>query len=288
MSGRFSLEQLLAFATLRLDIGDRPCGTAFVVTPEAAVTAAHVVFGAADSAIGLHGPGGTLEGEVADVRPSAGSWVPSSGEFYPPPDVALIKLRGHPARICARLGRQRPVNGTVVTVRGHTRSFSTSAVTTETESFTLTGDLETPDERYPLLKLSNGQAVPGMSGAPVLDVRSGDVIGMLRSSRNARSSLGAWIVPAEVIRSLWPEVSEANDAFHAVDGRWARAVVSEDDGHADPGRAPDLERGVTIGRIEGSGPVTVISGGNFGDMHIGDARSPGGGRQRPSQEDDDG
>jgi len=36
---------------------------------------------------------------------------------------------------------------------------------------------------------------PGMSGAPVLELRTGEVIGMLRTSRKLDSNLGGWVVP---------------------------------------------------------------------------------------------
>ena len=44
-----------------------------------------------------------------------------------------------------------------------------------------------------------------MSGAPVLELRTGEVIGMLRTSRKLDSNLGGWVVPADLIRLLWPE-----------------------------------------------------------------------------------
>ena len=119
--------------------------------------------------------------------------------------------------------------------RGHTHTFDQVAVTAETETFRLTGTLETPDRDCRLLKLGLGEVTKGMSGAPVLDLSTGDVIGMLRTSRKLGSNLGGWVVPADLIRLLWPdEVGLGNDRFHERDPRWregtptvARALTGE-------------------------------------------------------------
>jgi len=150
---------------------------------------------------------------------------------------------------------------------GYSRSFSRQAVTAETETFEVTGELETTDPSCVLLKIGRGQAVPGMSGAPVLDQDAGNIIGMLRTSRNPDTSLGGWVVPASVIRQLWPEQAAAgNDRFHDQDGRWRSAVLQhmQDRQRGTPAAAGH----VSIGTVYG-GPVTVITGGQFRDITIG-------------------
>ena len=291
MSDRFPVEHLLALATLRLDAGDVTRGTAFFVAPDYAVTAAHVVRGVTGGQIHLTGRIGTWTGQVEDIRPPVRAHPPSQDKPYPPPDVALIRVDQGPAHMCALLGNRRPASGTRVLARGHSRALGGPAVTAETESFTLTGELETPDPDCTLLKLGLGQAVEGMSGAPVLNISSGEVIGMLRTSRDVGANLGAWVVPAGLIRELWPaEVSFGNDRFHAQDERWRHASSrTADVAQQKPPVAPPMpEAGVSIGNIKGGGPVTVITGGNFGDLTIGTPPPNGRGHPRGGEDADGG
>lgn len=53
------------------------------------------------------------------------------------------------------------------------------SVAAETETFRLTAALETADPGCQLLKLGLGEVTRGMSGAPVLELGTGEVIGML-------------------------------------------------------------------------------------------------------------
>jgi hypothetical protein len=152
-----------------------------------------------------------------------------------------------------------------VKARGYSTSFDGHSVTAESEIFSLGGELETSDPTSPLLKLGHGQAVPGMSGAPVLDVGSGEVIGMLRTSRDVSSDLGAWVVPAGVIRQLWPhEVSVGNDRYHLHDSRWhlASLAARRQSSAARSNSAPASAQGTVIGHI-GADAVTAITGGHF-------------------------
>jgi hypothetical protein len=57
-----------------------------------------------------------------------------------------------------------------------------------------------------LLKLKLGQAEPGMSGSPVLNIITGAVCGMLRFTRDQYSDLGARAVPCEAILQAFPEL----------------------------------------------------------------------------------
>ena len=248
MSSSLGLKTLLARCTARLDISGGPAGTAFFVAPGYAVTAAHVVGGTAELDVWLHSPRGSWQGHVKDVRPAVATpaaVVP--GRPYPAPDVALIRIDDGPEHLCAMLGGQLPDDGTPVSVRGHTRTFDGVAVTAETESFRLSGELETPDPECTLLKLGQGQAAKGMSGAPVLNPRTGEVIGMLRTSRNTSTDLGAWVVPAAVLCRLWPQqIRLGDDRLHRHYDLWRHAAQDA----APAGPAPG-SGGMVIGAIHG-------------------------------------
>ncbi len=251
---------LLTTCSVRLDTEAGPQGTAFFVAPGYAVTAAHVIGGADGLPVRLSGESSTWRGHVADVRPPLTTETASASP-YPAPDVALIKIDDDPRHACALLGRQFPGIGVRVMTRGHTCTFDQVTVTAETESFRLTGTLDTPEPDCKLLKLGQGEVTQGMSGAPVLELSTGEVIGMLRTSRKLGSNLGGWVVPAELIRSLWPdEVGLGNDRFHAQDPRWRQAAAQL--------RARSSSKdGTSIGSIEGD-VVTVITGGCIGAVNI--------------------
>jgi hypothetical protein len=150
--------------------------------------------------------------------------------------------------------------------RGYTTTFDQRTVTAETESFRLTGTLETPVPDCMLLKLGLGEVTQGMSGAPVIELSSGDVIGMLRTSRQLGSNLGGWVVPADLIRTTWPEVGLDNDRFHRRDSSW-RDATSQLRAHSPSKEGTPVGSGLSIGSVEGD-VVSMITGGTIGTVNI--------------------
>jgi len=161
--------------------------------------------------------------------------------------------------------------------RGHTDTFDQQAVTAETESFRLTGTLETPVPGCTLLKLGLGEVAQGMSGAPVVELSSGDVIGMLRTTRQLGSNLGGWVVPADLIRTTWPdEIGLANDRFHQGDSRW-RDAASRLRVRSPSKEGTQAGSGLSIGSVEGD-VISMITGGTIGTVNI--EYGPAKGRRR--------
>lgn len=268
---QLALDRLLARCTLRVDVDDAPRGTAFFVAPGLALTAAHILNGAQNASVRLTGDQGLWKGHVADVRPPwATGNSAKTGRVYPPPDLALIRVVEGPGHACVLLGRSRPPIGARIMARGYSRALGETELTEETESFTVTGELNSPGPMGSLLKLGLGQAVPGMSGAPVLDLHLGEVAGLLRTSRDTGSNLGAWVVPAALIRRLWPAEAAAGDDFHLADASWRRAQTALAASASDtgPSGAPTPGGSVAIGSIKAGSPVSVFTGGSFGDVNI--------------------
>jgi len=174
MSERHPAERLLAQCTARLDADGLPRGTAFFVAPRYAITSAHVVSGLPGLPVVLHNRQGVWAGQAEEVWPPAYPGWLGLPDPYPAPDVALIRIDDGPVHLCALLAERLPADGTDVKAWGHGSHFDAGkTVTAETETFRLTGELETPDPDCTLRKLGHGQASPGMSGGPVLDVSSG-------------------------------------------------------------------------------------------------------------------
>ena len=263
MTGK-SLPELLAACTARLDTDRGPQGTAFFVAPRYAVTAAHVVEGIRGLPVWLHLKSQSWEAHVQDARPSLS--VAAGGQPYPAPDMALIEIDCGPDHVCALLADQFSQDGARVVARGHTRTLDGQTVTAETEYFRLAGELETPEPGCTLLKLGQGEAAKGMSGAPVLDRGTGEVIGMLRTSRRIGTDLGAWVVPG-LIRQLWPEeVNLGNDRFHRQHKRWRRTAAELRD-RSSLADATSAAGGLSIGAIHGD-VGAIFSGGSTGVVNV--------------------
>lgn len=266
MTGNGDLKALLARCTVRLDTNQGPRGTAFFAAPGYAVTAAHVVDSREGLGVWLHSRAGSWRGHVESALPSPEA-APEDGRPYAPPDVALIRIDEGPEHLSALLAEHLPEDNLPVFVRGHTRTFDTVNVTAETESFKLTGELETPDPGCTLLKLGHGQAVNGMSGAPVLSQLTGEVIGMLRTSRSTTSSLGGWVVPSQLICDLWPEqLSTRGTLPPGQHELWRQATrqLGKQSSLEDP---PPAGRGLSIGTIHGD-VGAVISGGTTDTVNV--------------------
>jgi Trypsin-like peptidase domain len=267
MSGSPTVTQLLELCTARLDTTGGPVGTAFFVAPRYAVTCSHVVGGTVGLPVYLEGRAGKWKGRVTDALPAHGTAQQSAGERYEAPDVALIHVETGATPTCALLAR-RPADLCVpVVARGYTATYDENSITAESGVFTVDGYLETPDRSCTLIKLAQGQAVPGMSGAPVLNLHTGEVIGILRTSRDVHSDLGGWVVPADLIRQLWTaEVGAGQDRFHEKDARWQLAGIAlrRDRRRASPAQPP-AAGSTSIGTVTGG---TVITGGTFHGLTI--------------------
>lgn len=270
MITRVTAQDLLALCTMRLDVNGTATGTALVVAPCYAVATAHQVNGRRRAEVALCSrTGDTVLGQIEDVRPPARSVPAVRNSTYPPPDLALIRLKSE-ASICALLSEQRPALNSEVVAYGYTCTFDACSVTAESEAFVLSGELETTLPGFTLIKLGHGQAIQGMSGAPVLGTSSGKVIGLLRTSRDSGiGNLGAWVIPADLIRQQWPEqVGAGHDSFHSRDDRWHRVSsdIATAERHArSTGAPPASQIGSIVG---GAGPTSVIIQSSFRDIAV--------------------
>ena len=75
-----------------------------------------------------------------------------------------------------------------------------------------------PDQ--PHLKLKRGQVQPGLSGAPLLNRRTGGVCGVVRLTRDRASDLGGRAIPTALVLAQYDFLSGLQKAFHSRDRTW--------------------------------------------------------------------
>ncbi len=205
MGTRVDLQAALWNATVALTVPAGPqenVGSGVFVAPGLIVTCAHVITDR-DGTPTAGRASGTWRGRtfpleiVKDwIRP----WAAGAG-----PDLALLRANtvDQPwVELCdlAEIGDDVWAYGYP---QGHYRDGDSVA-------FRYEGPSQAPGTQ--LHKLAQGQAMPGMSGAPVLNWRTGGIIGIVRASRDSSTDLGARLVPAASI------TAEFGDAITAARG----------------------------------------------------------------------
>lgn len=190
---RSQLYDLLRRCTVRVQ-GKSGHGTGFFVAPGLILTCAHVVTDA-----------------VLDIHWSGLSYSSQIQEFLPDVDLALLKvdLIGHPFV---------PLDGAVeigdrMSGYGYPDNYPHGdTITCEYEGWT--------EDEYPLLKFKIGQVRPGMSGMPLLNMRTGYVCGMVRRTRDRDSDLGCRAIPVGTILLRFPQLESLQHALNQQDHYW--------------------------------------------------------------------
>ncbi|MGH3873042.1 MAG: trypsin-like peptidase domain-containing protein [Pseudonocardiaceae bacterium] len=201
-----------------LDDG-RLVGTGFLVGPRLLVTCAHVL-------AGHDGPVTVVFGHLAaTARVEPQWWSDPEGA-----DVAFLRLDEPPPAQA-----QSVALGGSLGIRGHrvkAFGFPVNAPSAGHYGYGVAGDQIVGDGATPLLQLTGcTEVTEGFSGGPVLDERTGLVIGMVsavaRPDRLDRGQATAYVTPTETLRDICPEltVSEIRpyrglEPFTAADAAW--------------------------------------------------------------------
>ncbi len=236
--------ELLPGCSARIDINGVPCGTGFFVTAKDLITCRHVV----DGGTGI---------EVCDRY--HGTHAVSAAVIGREFDVAWIKLETPVPEVpVALLGDTAEVGSTLYSF-GYPEDSPGEPATFEVEG--LTGSVP------PRIKFKAGQVKPGMSGSPLLNMRTGAVCAVLVSTRGKQSSLGGYGVPVSAILSArrFRELGALNASAHVADQRWIDAVTADQE--TLPADALQTEAGVIITQVSGDAHVGKI-------VNIGHASGP--------------
>lgn len=228
-------------------------GTGFFVAPGVVLTCAHVVHGA--GGLRVRWRDRAVPAYVVRAEPPLDS-VPDAAD-YPLPDLAVLKAEGaqvwgHP---CAGLTAEPPVlsgSPDALYLAGYTIEHgpdpALTGATTEFES------LVSEDGRE-FFKLKRGQVLPGFSGSPLLNTRTGLVVAIVESSRGRHADLGGFAVPVAELAAAFPDVLEASQRHHgdAAASGWKAANRAE--------RMLSAERDGRRGRLPLRRPVVPLEPG---------------------------
>lgn len=202
-----ALFDLLACCAARIVVGSR-MGTGSFVGPGLLLTCAHVVESARSSSVPIDVYWRGQRYEAVIVSYFANPW----------PDLALLSVQIE-EHACVYLHAScLPYDS--LYCYGFTPEYPDGeSATVQCEGWAGAKQL--------LLKLKAGQIRPGLSGAPLVNLRTGGVCGIVKSSRDRNSDLGGRAVPTTVILDQMQEVVNQQQKIHLIDTRWVECIGSE-------------------------------------------------------------
>jgi GTPase SAR1 family protein len=209
-----SLEDLLRAATVRVEGGPRS-GAGFFIAPGLVVTCAHVVGEAAE----LHVISGAASAEaIPELRlTDRGRPIPDLDEDYP--DIALLRIEmgDHP---CVALDEDMPTYGDRFQIYGFPTEGGSDLLTAASLEYRGI-KAQAPTE---FIDLASDTVKPGMSGGPLLNLRSRGVCGVVVATRSPSSPDGGLAVSWIALGDRLTAVITANRAFHREHRAWQRAA----------------------------------------------------------------
>jgi hypothetical protein len=201
---------LLPDCTVRLVVnGIAATGTGFFVAPGYLLTCAHVVQTADGSLPQITATWQGQDYTASLVRATSGDY----------PDLALLQISYPPAHPCVYL-----FDGAVAGDDLYTYGYSDRYAKGESATFTCEGPSNGSDM---LIKFKLGEVRPGLSGSPLLNLRTGAVCGVVKLTRGADTSMGGRATPIERALREFAQLQEKQRQFHKQDARWADSITAK-------------------------------------------------------------
>jgi hypothetical protein len=218
-----ALSRATARVQRRVDGAFRPAGTAFFVTERELLTCAHVALHAADLQVTFYDTEGQRHTRPALIKQRH----PDETEFvdpYPTPDVALLEVVGDvPAHTVAWLDDADP--GDELWAFGYPKEYREDIALGNPARFARVGRAESAEEGGWVWSLKADRVRGGMSGAPLLDLRTGRVVGLVKRTRDPTQALGAYAVGMQDVFAVLPGLQAANAAANPSARAHALATV---------------------------------------------------------------
>ncbi len=217
-------EKLFHSCTLRIYSGGTVRGTAFFIAKNIAVTCAHVIKDLHASEIDVQWSDQKLKASIID------------GVDFGNRDLALLSIKQlNGSHACVRISSNTCAGD-------YCYAFGYSDLRTDGDPVTL----EIEGNLLSDVKLKGGQVRPGLSGSPILNLRTGYVCGVLRTTRDRAIDIGGIAVglqDTEVLKrnkrsrvgaSLWER--RRNECLAGLDGTKGRPPTKKEQRIAEKGR----------------------------------------------------
>jgi Trypsin-like peptidase domain/NACHT domain len=168
-------------------------GTGFFIASDLLVTCAHVAR-SASVVIETHS-GRSIDGTVVERAP-----VEFGDGTWPLPDIALIEVSAPSTAVLDLALPTADVPHHLMTLGFTIGPADTPTLTGERPAFAGTEPLG----RERVVKLTGCQLGAGMSGAPLLDRDTGQVVGIVKRTRDLNGALGGWAIPVSLLDKYFP------------------------------------------------------------------------------------
>jgi S1-C subfamily serine protease len=192
-------DDLLPPCTVRIGVRKMHSGSGFFVTPRLIATCAHVVPSSSDprkpadaselTVVGLDG-----KSHEAEVK-----------EFDADVDLAFLRVSSTASHPCVLLDPAPIIS------RDPMYTFAYPEGHTEGVPSTLEAEGRTGAHRW---IFKGDQIRPGMSGAPLLNLRTGGVSGVINRTKGKNTDFGGYAIPISNLLKLGKTVRSANQNYH--------------------------------------------------------------------------
>jgi len=228
-------DHALPACCVRIDVGGSPAGSGFFVAPGVVVTCYHVLrlerlsSQEADPELSVVSPSRRATYVVRDWR----EWSPTEED-----DLAILRVEpadDHPFVLLDTGLRARD--------ELHTYGFPGDYPDGAPTSLTAEGWMGGKTDRW--LKLAQGQVRGGMSGSPVLNLRTGAVCGVLKRTIDSSQWIGGYAVSVRALLALSPKLGAQNLRHHmAHTDEWFRLLPADEQRLLLSQRSPETPRSI--------------------------------------------
>lgn len=189
--------------------------------------------------------------ERVTVLADRGLPIPALEQDYP--DIAVLEVEGVTGHPRVGIDPDWPSSQDSFQVYGYPREGG--AVRLTPARLIYRGTHGTQPTAY--MDLASDTVKPGMSGAAVLNLRSGRVCGVVVASKHPSQPDGALAVPWSPIATDLADVMAANRAFHQQNHRWDQAAQADREPRRLPSRRTLADASLALPpRVRTSGATT--------------------------------
>jgi TIR domain/Trypsin-like peptidase domain len=201
-----TLYELLPLCTVSISLSERHTGTGFFVAPKLVLTCSHVTQVENKSETQVHWNEQVYSARILKDFPVDGDYI----------DLTLLQidLSDHP---CVYLH-----DGAIPSDTLYTYGYSQTLPDGDAATFEFEGR---GDRRGSRLKFKAGQVRAGMSGAPLLNIRTGGVCGIVETTFDQRNVSGGMGIPTKTIFQNFLELQELQLQFHQQNRRWISCLT---------------------------------------------------------------